>query len=37
MGPKHKAVESALFDAVTEELLTEENEILATTQIIILG
>ena len=32
MGPKHKAPERcAIFDPVTEELITDENEILATT------
>ena len=32
MGPKHKAAERcAIFDPVTEELITDENEILATT------
>ena len=33
MGPKHKAAERcAIFDPVTEELITDENEILSTTQ-----
>ena len=32
MGPKHKAPERcAIFDPVTEEMITDENEILATT------
>ena len=32
MGPKHKAAERwAIFDPVTEELITDKNEILATT------
>ena len=32
MGHKHKAPERcAIFDPVTEELITDENEILATT------
>ena len=32
MGPKHKAPERcAILDPVTEELITDENEILATT------
>ena len=32
MGPKHKIPERcAIFDSVTEELITDENEILATT------
>ena len=32
MGPKHKAAERCtIFDLVTEELITDENEILATT------
>ena len=32
MGPKHKIPERcAIFDPVTKELITDENEILATT------
>ena len=32
LGPKHKAPERcAIFDPVTEELITDKNEILATT------
>ena len=32
MGPKHKIPERcAIFDPITEELITDENEILATT------
>ena len=32
MGPKHKAAERCnILDPVTEELITDENEILATT------
>ena len=32
MGPKHKVGERcAIFDPVTEELITDENEILSTT------
>ena len=32
MGPKHKAAERcAIFDPVTNELITDENEILSTT------
>ena len=32
MGPKHKAAERcAIFDPVTEELITDKNKILATT------
>ena len=32
LGPKHKVAERcAIFDPVTEELITDENEILSTT------
>ena len=32
MGPKHKASERcAIFDPMTNELITDENEILSTT------